>query len=282
MLIGVPLLDLWLVIHTVADAFGLQEQNRTRNARNDTKREAEVQAELAAKARERDMRFRLERRERDVRPATAAETTHVQVGGPPEPQVPNTAAVTEMERLPEDIGMRALAAALIPFVGATFLLVFRPAVFSEFLSLGNVAALACSLAIGFTIPFSSRLDHDLALPLSAFLFSAVFSVLTCSYAAVRDSRETRWMSSSIAPQNKCSDGFWRFLRSPFLDVQAKTNALPIEGRKMNITENLNIVGASMLLVAGLAACEKQNPGPAETAGKNNITERIIFEMRNCV
>jgi hypothetical protein len=93
-----------------------------------------------------------------------------------------------MERLPEDIGMRALAAALIPFVGATFLLVFRPAVFSEFLSLGNVAALACSLAIGFTIPFSSRLDHDLALPLSAFLFSAVFSVLTCSYAAVRDSR----------------------------------------------------------------------------------------------
>lgn len=33
-----------------------------------------------------------------------------------------------------------------------------------------------------------------------------------------------------------------------------------------MSENLRVVGVSMLLVAGIAACEK--PGPAETAGKN--------------
>jgi len=37
---------------------------------------------------------------------------------------------------------------------------------------------------------------------------------------------------------------------------------------MKISENFKIIGVSMLLVAGLAACEKQNPGPAESAGKN--------------
>jgi hypothetical protein len=37
---------------------------------------------------------------------------------------------------------------------------------------------------------------------------------------------------------------------------------------MKVTESFKIIGISMLLVAGLAACEKQNPGPAETAGKN--------------
>jgi osmotically-inducible protein OsmY len=37
---------------------------------------------------------------------------------------------------------------------------------------------------------------------------------------------------------------------------------------MKVTESFKLIGVSMLLVAGLAACEKQNPGPAETAGKN--------------
>jgi hyperosmotically inducible protein len=37
---------------------------------------------------------------------------------------------------------------------------------------------------------------------------------------------------------------------------------------MKITERFKIIGVSMLLVAGLAACEKQSPGPAESAGKN--------------
>jgi hyperosmotically inducible protein len=34
---------------------------------------------------------------------------------------------------------------------------------------------------------------------------------------------------------------------------------------MKITENFKLIGISMLLVAGLAACDK--PGPAETAGQ---------------
>lgn len=34
---------------------------------------------------------------------------------------------------------------------------------------------------------------------------------------------------------------------------------------MKISENLKLIGVSMLFVAGLTACEK--PGPAETAGK---------------
>ena len=34
---------------------------------------------------------------------------------------------------------------------------------------------------------------------------------------------------------------------------------------MKVPENLKLIGISMLLVAGLAACDK--PGPAETAGK---------------
>jgi Flp pilus assembly secretin CpaC len=37
---------------------------------------------------------------------------------------------------------------------------------------------------------------------------------------------------------------------------------------MKVAERFKIIGVSMLLVAGLAACEKQNPGPAESAGKN--------------
>ena len=37
---------------------------------------------------------------------------------------------------------------------------------------------------------------------------------------------------------------------------------------MNMSESLKLIGISMLLVAGLAACDKQKPGPAETAGKN--------------
>jgi len=47
-----------------------------------------------------------------------------------------------------------------------------------------------------------------------------------------------------------------------------TGTLTREGRKMKVTESFKIIGVSMLLVAGLAACEKQNPGPAESAGKN--------------
>ena len=34
---------------------------------------------------------------------------------------------------------------------------------------------------------------------------------------------------------------------------------------MKVSENLKLIGVSMLLVVGLAACDK--PGPAETAGK---------------
>jgi osmotically-inducible protein OsmY len=35
---------------------------------------------------------------------------------------------------------------------------------------------------------------------------------------------------------------------------------------MKIAQNLKVVGISLLLIAGLAACDK--PGPAESAGKN--------------
>ncbi|MHB1293165.1 MAG: BON domain-containing protein [Sulfuricella sp.] len=38
-----------------------------------------------------------------------------------------------------------------------------------------------------------------------------------------------------------------------------------KGIKMKILENFKLIGISMLLVVGLAACDK--PGPAETAGK---------------
>ncbi|MDO9065024.1 MAG: BON domain-containing protein [Sulfuricella sp.] len=38
-----------------------------------------------------------------------------------------------------------------------------------------------------------------------------------------------------------------------------------KGTKMKILENFKLIGISMLLAAGLAACDK--PGPAETAGK---------------
>ena len=38
-----------------------------------------------------------------------------------------------------------------------------------------------------------------------------------------------------------------------------------KGIKMKASGNLKLIGISMLLVAGLAACDK--PGPAETAGK---------------
>ncbi|MDO8988885.1 MAG: BON domain-containing protein [Sideroxyarcus sp.] len=37
---------------------------------------------------------------------------------------------------------------------------------------------------------------------------------------------------------------------------------------MNMSKSLKLAGVSMLLVAGLAACDQQKPGPAETAGKN--------------
>jgi osmotically-inducible protein OsmY len=37
---------------------------------------------------------------------------------------------------------------------------------------------------------------------------------------------------------------------------------------MNLSNSLKLAGVSILLVAGLAACDKQKPGPAESAGKN--------------
>jgi hyperosmotically inducible protein len=42
--------------------------------------------------------------------------------------------------------------------------------------------------------------------------------------------------------------------------------VPGKGLKMNILDNLKVIGLSTLLVVGLSACDK--PGPAETAGKN--------------
>ena len=42
--------------------------------------------------------------------------------------------------------------------------------------------------------------------------------------------------------------------------------VPGKGLKMNILDNLKVIGLSTLLVVGLSACNK--PGPAETAGKN--------------
>jgi osmotically-inducible protein OsmY len=37
---------------------------------------------------------------------------------------------------------------------------------------------------------------------------------------------------------------------------------------MNMSTSLKFAGVSLLLVAGLAACDQQKPGVAETAGKN--------------
>jgi hypothetical protein len=38
-----------------------------------------------------------------------------------------------------------------------------------------------------------------------------------------------------------------------------------KGNKMKVPKNLKLIGISMLVIIGLAACDK--PGPAETAGK---------------
>jgi len=40
-----------------------------------------------------------------------------------------------------------------------------------------------------------------------------------------------------------------------------------KGTRMKVSENFKLIGISMLLVVGLAACDKPGPGPAETAGK---------------
>lgn len=47
---------------------------------------------------------------------------------------------------------------------------------------------------------------------------------------------------------------------------------------MNIQNNLTLIGVSMLLVVGLAACNK--PGPAETAGKkiDQTAEKVGEKM----
>jgi hyperosmotically inducible protein len=42
---------------------------------------------------------------------------------------------------------------------------------------------------------------------------------------------------------------------------------PDKENKMSSLESLKLVSISMLLVAGLSACDKTSPGPAETAGK---------------
>jgi hypothetical protein len=49
---------------------------------------------------------------------------------------------------------------------------------------------------------------------------------------------------------------------------ASKESLTFKRKKMNMSKSLKLIGVSMLLVAGLAACDKQKPGPAETAGKN--------------
>lgn len=49
------------------------------------------------------------------------------------------------------------------------------------------------------------------------------------------------------------------------DLYFGTMNEPGKGREMKTTINLKLLGISMLLVAGLTACDK--PGPAETAGK---------------
>jgi len=53
---------------------------------------------------------------------------------------------------------------------------------------------------------------------------------------------------------------WRSIAGNFSDMNALGKEI-----KMKVLENLKLVGISMLLFFGLAACEK--PGPAETAGK---------------
>lgn len=49
------------------------------------------------------------------------------------------------------------------------------------------------------------------------------------------------------------------------DLYSGTMNAHEKGSEMKTTINLKLLGISMLLVAGLAACDK--PGPAETAGK---------------
>jgi hypothetical protein len=89
---------------------------------------------------------------------------------------------------PGDIGPRSLAAALLPFVALMFVFVFQASLFSDLASHGGMLGFVVSLVLGLVVPFLARLDEDLATPLSAFCFAAVFSVLVFSYAAVRDAR----------------------------------------------------------------------------------------------
>jgi hypothetical protein len=91
-------------------------------------------------------------------------------------------------QIPEDLGTRTLAAALLPFVALIFVYVFQSAVFSEVADYGGLFGFVCAFGVGFLILFHSRLDKHFALPISAFCFSAVFSALVFSYAAVRDVR----------------------------------------------------------------------------------------------
>lgn len=156
-LIGIPLVSLWMVISTVADAF------------SESRREAGTFADR-------------EQKQRKLRYAPAGVRPKL-----PENEIDGNEP-KDVRHVPEDLGVRALAAALLPFVALMFAFVFQSSLFNDLASYNSVVGFLGSLAIGFIVPFQSRLNKNLAFPLSAFCFSAVFSVLIFSYAAVRDTR----------------------------------------------------------------------------------------------
>lgn len=87
------------------------------------------------------------------------------------------------------LGIRAFAAALLPFIIVVFVFVYDSELFSSVASRGGVFGFLVSLAVGFAIPYLKKIeDPATSTTLGAFCGSASFSALVFGYAAVQDSR----------------------------------------------------------------------------------------------
>ena len=88
----------------------------------------------------------------------------------------------------DDAGLRSLAGALLPFVAAIFIFMFQANLFERIATQDGKEGFLVSMVIGLVLPFLTRIDNAFAKPVAAFCFSAAFSVLVFSYAALRDER----------------------------------------------------------------------------------------------
>jgi cellulose synthase/poly-beta-1,6-N-acetylglucosamine synthase-like glycosyltransferase len=87
----------------------------------------------------------------------------------------------------ERVFFRVLAAALFPFLAVIFLYLYQESFFTTLTSPGFAYETLISALIGFFLPFLRRMSkEDVTAIIAAFCFSATFSVLVFSYAAVRN------------------------------------------------------------------------------------------------